>query len=330
MPYIRGEDVVLGVGVESTKGTPVAPSFWIPGRNPTTGGPKVNKTPVRETRSTKMASIGSEIVQKSAGGAMDINARVISLGYILKSLLGSVSSGAVAGQAGAYDHVFTILAADPEHPTLTGGIAVAGGQDYRLTRMLVAALTLNWPLDDLVNGSFEYIAENETSIADYTPSFSTADHYFRPQDTTVKLAANLAGLSGATAYKVKEASLDIKNDGKMLQHLGDVEGDAAVIGDIEVTGDLAVDYIDTTVHDAFLAGTYQALSIKSERTDVTIGVSTFPSILVELPRITFETYDQDRPIDDIISQGVGFMSHYSISDSLGIRITLRNTQANYN
>lgn len=330
MSYIRGEDIVLGVGVETVKGTGVTPSFWIPGRAPTTGGPRVNKTPVRETRSTKMPSIGSEIVMKSAGGAMDFNARVISMGYLLKSLLGSVSSGAVAAQAGAYDHVFTILPNEPEHPTLTGGVAVGGGQDYQLARLLVVAMTLNWPIDDLLNGSFEYIAENETEHADYTPSFSTADHYFRPQDTVLKLAANLAGLAGATAVKVKEASLDIKNNGKMLQHLGDMEGDAAIVGDMEITGDFAVDYIDKTMHDAFLANTYQALSIKSERTDVTIGVSTFPSILVELPRITFESYDQDRPIDDIVSQGIGFASHYSISDSLGIRITLRNTQANYN
>lgn len=327
---IRGEDIVLGVGVEATKGTGVAPQIWVPGRTPVTAGPRVNKVPVRETRSTKMPSQGSEIVQKSGGGALDFNARVISLGYILKSLLGNVSSGAVASQAGAYDHVFTLLANEPEHPTLTGALAVGGGQDYEFVRMLVTALTLNWPIDDLLNGSFEFIAESEAEHAAYTPSFGTADHYFRPQDTTVKLAANLAGLAGATAMRVREASLEVTNNGRMLQHLGDVEGDAAIVGDVEVTGDFSVDYADDTLHDIFLNNDYKALSIKSERSDVTIGVSTFPSITIELPRITFESYDADRPIDDIVSEGIGFAAHYSISDSLGIRITLRNTQANYN
>jgi hypothetical protein len=328
---IRGEDILFGVGAETTKGTAVAPSIWIPGRSAVSAGSRVNKVPVKETRATKMPSIGSEIVQKSGGGALDFNARVISLGYILKSLLGSVSSGAVASQAGAYDHVFTLLANEPEHPTLTGALSQPGAaQDYEFVRMLVTALTLNWPIDDLLNGSFEFVAESEAAHAAYTPSFGTADHYFRPQDTTVKLAANLAGLAGATAMKVREASLDISNSGRMLQHLGDVEGDAAIVGDLEVTGDFSVDYADATLHDVFTANTYKALSIKSERTDVTIGVSTFPSITIELPRITFESYDADRPIDDIVSEGIGFAAHYSISDSLGIRITLRNTQANYN
>lgn len=327
---IRGEDIVLGVGVETVKGTGVTPAFWIPGRNPVTAGPRVNKVPVRETRATKMPSIGSEIVQKSGGGALEFNARVISLGYILKSLLGSVSSGAVAAQAGAYDHVFTLLANEPEHPTLTGALSQPGAaQDYQFVRMLITALTLNWPIDDLLNGSFEFIAESENPVSAYTPSFTTTDHYFRPQDTTVKLAANLAGLAGATAMKVREASLDLSNNGRLLQHLGDVEGDAAVTGDFEVSGEFSVDYADATLHDVFTANTYKALSIKSENQAQTIGVSTYPAITIELPRITFESYDADRPIDDIVSEGIGFAGHYSISDSLGIRITLRNTQASY-
>ena len=329
MSKVRGEDIVLGVGVESVKGTGVAPQIFIPGRAPATAGPMVNKVPVRETRSTKMPSQGSEIVMQSGGGALEFNARVISLGYILKSLLGSVSSGAVASQAGAYDHVFTLLANDPSHPTLTGALANGSEQHYEFVRMLVTALTLNWPIDDLLNASMEYISEGEAEHADYTPSFGSADHYFRPQDTVVKLAANLAGLEAASPILVRDASLDIKNNGRLLQHLGDVNGDEAIVGDVEVTGNFSVDYADDTYHDIFKNNDYKALSLKSTRTDLTIGVSTNPSILIEIPRITFESYDADRPIDDIVTEGLGFASHYSISDSLGIRITLRNTQANY-
>jgi hypothetical protein len=71
------------------------------------------------------------------------------------------------------------------------------------------------------------------------------------------------------------------------------------------------------------------MQITMTRPDVTIGVSTNPSVTIELPKISFETYDQDRPMDDILGEGIGFASHYSLSDALGIRVTVRNTQANY-
>ena len=328
MPFQRGEDVNIGVAIESSRGTlNDTPGVWIPGRTPAGVIAMLDKVDVAETRSTKMSSQGSEITQKRSGGNLEFNLRVSSLGYLLKSLLGNVTTSTL--ETGVYQHIFSILASNPQHPSLSLHLSKPQIQSYSYVNALVKSLEIRTPVDDLVNGTVEFLATAEAEHAAYSPSFSSNDYYFRHQDLTVKIASAMAGLAGATPIKVNDFSVSIDNGARTNQQVGNLSPSDVLATVIAVEGDLELDLTDKSLYDLFRAGTYQAFRIQGVRSDITIGAVNNPTFILDLPKISFEGFDEDRKIDDIVTQKLKFKAHYSLADALGIQVTLKNEKANY-
>lgn len=329
MPKLLGENVVLGVGLESSRGTGVAPQIFIPARAPSSITPVVEKALIKETRQTRIASQDSELTQTRAEGDIEFNLRYRSIGYLLKSLLGSVASGAVSGQSGAYDHVFSVDNDEPQAPTLTVALAQAARQHYEFAGAVVRSLEINVPLDDVVNCVANLLGPKFAEHADYTVTDDSADKYFRQYDTEVKIATNVAGLGAATALKLKELGLSINNNGRPEQNIGSLPAEDVYSMLFDIEGSFALDYADDTYHDLFATGAYRAMQIKFTRTDTTIGASTNPSMTIVLPKVSFESYNPNRPIDDVVRDELGFRAHWDSAQNKAIEITLRNTLASY-
>ena len=87
-----------------------------------------------------------------------------------------------------------------------------------------------------------------------------------------------------------------------------------------------------TDRDYYTAGLYKAMRIEIERTDKTIGTTNNPKLIINLPKVSFETWSPDRPIDDIVSQSVELTAHYdgSVGVAKAIDVTLVNETTNYN
>lgn len=330
MSYLLGEGVNLGVGVESERGTGVTPQIWIPARTPSGISIVMDKALIKETRRTRMSSEGSEAVMKRAEGDLEFNVRNNSIGYLLKSLLGSVNSAPASGEAVVYEHEFTIDKDDPQNPSLTVALSQPGQQDYEYPLMVVSSLELNTPVDDLVNATINMIAKNEAEHGDYSVAFEENDYYFRNYDVTIKIADDLAGLDAAEAMKVKEFKLSMVNNARPNQNIGDLNPDDVIGLLMEITGDMTLDYVDTDIHDIYADGTYKAMRIEMVRDDVTIGYSENPRVTIDLARVSFEKYEADRPIDDIVMEKIGFQAHYAEDDVEPITVTLVNEIADYN
>lgn len=328
----RGEECIVGVGSQSDRGTPVDPQMWIPGRTPSGISDVVEKTMVKETRGTKIESIASEIIGKHAEGNLEFNLRCESIGFILKSLLGQVDSDPVAGQSGAYDHVFTVLPSDPEHPVLTAALSQPANQDYEYVDSMPISLQIKITPDDLVVATVGFYAkkEQENSGTPYVPTFVTRDYYFRHQDVSVKMAANVAGLGAATAMALRDFEITIPNGGKGIPTISSLNPANVIAGKIAITGTMTLDLSDTSLHDDFDEGSYAALQITMTRADVTIGSSTNPSITILLPKVSLETWAPTRPIDDVVTQQAGFAAHYDETTAKAVTITVRNQRSDYN
>lgn len=333
MPYLLGESVNLGVGGESAaaRGTGVTPSIWIPARTPSGIRVVQDKTLLRETRASGVMSYASEVVEKRAEGDLEFNLRVNSIGWILQSLFGSSASVAKsAPNASVYDHTFSVLINSPQHPTLTLGLRQPGIQDYEYPMATVNSLEIRTPVNDLVNATAGFIAKTENEHSAYTVSFSdTVDRYFRNQDVTIKLAANVAALSGASALGVKEFSLSVNNNARPNRNVGSSTPSDILALLMEITGSMTLDYTAKTNHDAFIAGTYQAMSITFTRSDVTIGSSANPTLVITLPKVSFEDLTPDRPLDDIATENIGFTAHYDSTAAYAIQAVLSNTLTTY-
>ena len=330
--YLLGESVNLGVGGESAaaRGTPVAPAIWIPARTPSGIRQIVEKTLLRETKASGVMSSGSEITSKRAEGDLEFNLRSNSIGWILQSLFGSsVPVAKSAPNAAVYDHTFSVLLNNPQHPSLTLALRQPNVQDYEYPLALVNSLEIRTPVNDLVNATVGFIAKTENEHSAYTVSFSdTVDRYFRNSDVTIKFATNVAGLAAASAVGVKEFSLSINNNARPNTVISGVNDVIALL--MEIGGSLKLDTTSKANHDIYTAGTYQAMSITFTRSDVTIGSSANPTLVFTLPKVSFEDWTPDRPLDDIVTEGIKFSAHYDSTAAYAIQAVLSNTITTYN
>ena len=333
MSYLLGESINLGVGGESAaaRGTGVTPSIWIPARTPSGIRPILEKVLLRETRGSGIMSNASEIVQKRAEGDLEFNLRLNSIGWIFQSLLGSSTPVAKsAPNASVYDHTFSVLLNNPQHPTLTLGLGAPNQQDYEYANAVVNSLEIRTPVDDLVNATVGFIAKSEATHADYTVSFATSDSYFRQQDVSIKIANDTTGLAAATPIKLKEFSLAINNNARPDMNIGSLTPNDVFAMLMEIGGSCTIDYQGTTYHDLFTAGTSQALQITMTRTDLTIGSSANPTLVITLPKITFEDLSPDRPLDDVATDKIKFSAHYDATTAKAISVVLTNLITTYN
>lgn len=335
MAYLMGDNIQLGIGMENpaSRGTAVAPQIWLPARSPATVNAVVDTVAVRETMKTGIRSSDSSITQVRAEGDVEFNVRVASIGYILKSLLGSVTSNTALG---ATTHTFTRQTESPLHPSLTLGLAQPNHQDYSYDLSVVSSLEIRTPIDDLVNATASFVSKAETEIANYTPTFTLAeDVFFRNHDITVKFATNVAGLSGASAICVKDMSVNVSNNVRPNQCLNSANSTSPAdvfTLDTEIGGSLTVDYEGATAyHDVFVGQDYQAMEIKMIRDDLPVlGTSTdYYSLTITLPKVSFSSYSAERPIDDIVTENVEFMAHYDTTEAKAIEVELINELADY-
>jgi len=75
------------------------------------------------------------------------------------------------------------------------------------------------------------------------------------------------------------------------------------------------------------------MRIEMERTDIQIGTdpSQHPKITIDMPKVSFEGWDPDRPLDDIVTEGVEIKIHYDYDTDAAraIEITIVNEVEKY-
>lgn len=336
MAYLLGEQIQLGMGLETSRGTAVSPEAWIPARTPAGIISVVDKVPVRETRGSSISSEGAEIVQTRAEGDLEFNVRAETIGYIIKSLLGDSQSTPLGGTA--FQHVFTRQTTGAQNPSLTLSLAMPGHQSYEYPLSVVSSLEIRTPVDDLVNATVSFISKSEDDHAAFSPSFSTSDVVFRNHDVTIKFADTVAELDNATGVCVKEFSLNLANNARANQCIGNISPSDIFSLWTEITGSFVADFDgEEDYYDVFKTAGYKAMRIEMRRTDgapLYVAGSgddddVYPTLRIDLHKVSFSGYTQDRPIDDIVTENVEFMGHYKEEDGEAITVTLINEIPDY-
>jgi len=329
MPILRGEDLNIGIGLEGVRGSFVEPQAFIPGRTPTGVMLEVKKALLKETRSSGAMSQGSEVVSKEVVGNLEFNLKSETIGYLLKSLLGKLTTTTSEGTA--KNHKFELALCNPQFPTLSLALAQCGAfQDYGYNNVMVKSLEIKTPVDDLVNATVEFVGSDESEQTGFSLAFEDSDLIFRPGDVSIKIADDVAGLTSAVAVNAREFSLVVNNNARAQYGLGSVAPTDAVAGLLEVSGDLTLDYESEDYHDIYVAGEYKAMQIVIQRADVLLGSTTkHPTITITLPKVSIEKNEQDRPIDDLVKDKISFVAHYDTDEEKVVEVNVINEVASY-
>lgn len=327
MAYERGEARALGVAMETTRGTFVAAQDYVRMREPDTIQTVVEHADIKESRPTGLARESKVVVMKKVEGDVALNLRFRTIGYFLKSLLGSLSSATEAGQTVVYRHTIA-LALGVLSPTLSLSLARGSYTHKQVPGAVVTKMSLNFPVDDVINGSVSIKGLTETTTTNFTPAFASTDYLAPHQMVTVKVAANTAGLSGATAMVITDLSIELDRENRERTNISSIQPVDFVAKLLNVTGKFTMDKFDDTYKDLAEAGTVRAMSITITNTAQIIGTATNPQLVITLPNVTLKT-TETRPMDDLITDEITFEANYDDAAANGITISLLNEKLNY-
>lgn len=327
MTLVRGESIAMGVGVEGTRGTFAAAQDYMRTREPVTAQTVVDKVDIRETKVTGLNTQGQEVVREAVEGEAQFNMRYRTIGYILKSLLGGVSSATEAGESAVYRHTFTL---DPAvlQPTLSLSLARGDHPHKQVLGAIISSLSLNFPVDDVVNGTASIMGREEVDTSDFTPAFASDDYLAPHQMVTVKVASDVSGLSGASALVLTSSEVEINRESSEKRSISSVHPVDHKAGLLQVTGTLDFEKEDDTYRDLAISNASRALQFSVINTAKTIGSAANPEVTITLPNVTFTT-SEERPIDNVVTEQLSFTAHYDDSEASGITVSLVNEKENY-
>lgn len=139
-------------------------------------------------------------------------------------------------------------------------------------------------------------AQQSTSVAN-TVAYVIENRY-RPQDVVVKIASTVAGLTGATALRVKDLTFSIENSVITEPSLG-TTNPSYYPGTRKLSLSMGRLYLDTTMKALVFGTTQQAMSITMSRADVSIGTGTptNPSITLTFQPGFFADWSRDGGLD---------------------------------
>ena len=153
MSKISGRLVRLGLAIEASRGTGLAPSIWMPHVN-TTLFPKVDEARDIGAMGSLADSNDKVITEKYAEGDITAEMRDQSIGYFLYAWLGALST---TGSADEYTHAFS-LSESNQHKSLT--IVEKSDIVTQMYKMaMLSRFEINVTLDGLVQLLLEYLLE---------------------------------------------------------------------------------------------------------------------------------------------------------------------------
>lgn len=324
MTKVIGRKFSLGIGKETVRGTSVAAAFWIP-KTDVSVDDRINYAVHDASIGVIEDSIGQDITGKYSEISIGGNVYDKSFGLLLLATFGTETSQTLV-ETGVYDHLFNV-AQTSQHTSLT--IACAdpnGGTGLRYTLGMIEQLTMEFEVGKYFTYSADLRANANTATAN-TASF-TAENLFRPQDGTIKLATNLAGLGAASPISIKKGSITIKKNLEDDFIIGNVAAADRLNKEFSVEGSLELFYDDRTMIDTYmLADLAQAMRIDFQNLGTLIGATKSPELVFDMGKVKMQEVSRKIDNSGIISQTVKFKAFYSIADTSMIKATIRNTQS---
>lgn len=316
MTKFVGRRGTLGIAIEATRGTPVAPTYWLP--YVTMSFFDRTETAREEQGMGNIADSDSIYVTMRRGeGEVEAQIYDYGLGYILTSLL-----GAVPVTTGSYTHTFT-LSSTNQQKTLSL-YWQDPDRNYMFPMAVVESLEITVEPTGIVEYTIAFKSKSARNWATLTPSFTTLGSKFLHQHVETRLAANVGALSAATPISVKELNLTINRNSIFDEVIGTVEPEDVLGQQLSVEGTLNLNLEDDTYRNYMMNGDYRSMEIKFNR-------SAASSLQFQFPRVDFSEWEPDYTLNEIAKQDIQFKGNYDSANALAIISTavLINAKSSY-
>jgi hypothetical protein len=322
-PFIGRKDAV-GVGLETTAGTGVAPQAWQ--RHLSLSLDQKTTQAQNNSAMGRVEDINdSAVTEEWAEGSVNGKITDITIGYILANIFGSVSAAAHPSETLVYDNTFTVNQNQQPNPLTFSRVNPVASRRYALG--MLTDFELDIKTGGWVQFTSTFVSKTGATSSD-TVAF-TNENEFTSKHVTVKVATNIAGLSGATALQLKELKLKISRKANRFVPFGAIDPATFDTESWGVTGTMVLRYTDTTLETLALANTRQAMSVALVNTDTTIGTSSNPSLTFTAPKVRLTPITLDNNLDQVLNQTVAFTAELDVVLAYMMQAVLTNTQNGY-
>lgn len=318
MTKFVGRRGTLGLAIESTRGTPVNPTFWVPWA---TMSVKDTVEEAREEQGMGVIADGDSkfVVMKMAEGEVEAQLYDKALGAILTGVIGALPTTAGSDP---YTHDFT-LSNSNQHKSLALYWKDPDRSDM-FPLSSVNSFKISAEPSGIVNYTTGFMSKIAREWTSQTTDFTSLGNKFLHQHVQVRLATSIAGLAAATPISLKSLELNIEKNTAYDGVMGTVEPEDILNQQLSVAGNFKLNLEDDTYRDYMINGTYRSLEIKLYR-------SSSSSLTFQFPRVDFSEWEPDFALNEIAKQGINFKANYDAANALDIISTcsLVNSQPSY-
>lgn len=305
------QDCSVGLGIESTYGTPVTVTRWLEFVSEGFGWTK-NVVQGEGLRvGARVARSGRRVVPTASGtGDLELEFLSKGLGLLLQCGLGSGASTLVS--AGLYQQVFT-LADVPPSATIQKGLPRADGTvgAFTYAGCMVDELELSFAADEVLKVKSSWDTKDMTTATAYAaPSYPTAPQLLHfgagttgglytgtlTAPTTTALGSALTQVAGVRSGSVS-LKRNLTTDRFNLGGSGRKDKPLTARRP-EISGSLSVEYRDAVFTDAILADTSMTLLVTT-----TVGTD---AVQIIVPEIKFDGALPTANGGDLIVQDLAF------------------------
>ena len=320
---IIGREVEFGIAIESARGTAkTVADKWA--RKATANVVERATHVVDDTTRGRIEDAeGRRVVQKFVEGEVSGPVHADLLGYMLANIYGVVVTTTISGSVKS--HAFT-LGQNIQHPSLTLFAKDGAVQQQTFDNAMIGTLEISASIDDYVRYTASFIASEAASNAD-TPDYD--DEYdFIARDITIKIAADEASLSAATAIKAKDIAITF-DQGLVRDHVvGSYFADDIYNSKMMIEGELTLNFADETFKDLYLGNDAKYMQITIEG-EADIGSGNKPTVTILLNKVQFMDWNRDGGADELVTEPISFRAFYNADDEQQSEVTLKNLTASY-
>lgn len=323
MAEIVGKEIEFGVATEATRGSAESAADKWMRKVVANVVERANHALDETTRGRLEDGEGRRKVQSYVEGEVNGILHADVIGWLLSNIYGVVVSSNVSGSI--YSHVFS-LQQSIQHQSLSLFAKDGAVQQLVFANAMINTLEISAAIDDYVRFAANFIAASAADDTD-TPSYDT-EYDFVARDITVKLADSEAGLSGATATKVKDISITW-DQGLIRDHVvGSYTPDDVYNAKLMIEGNFTVNFADETFKDLYLGDDDKYMSITIEG-EADLGSGNYPTITVVLNKVQIMDWNRSGENDALVTETIAFRAFYNPSDSEQSTVTVKNLTSSY-
>lgn len=316
----------VGAGVESTRGTAqVTTLYWIP-FSVLSFDDKVEKVRESSAFGNLADSDSAYTTSKFANGNIEGDLYAKSLGAYLYSIFGTTTP--TLSETGVYSHAYT-LAATNQHKSLT--LTYKDPNENLVFKMgMIDEFKITVEPKGIVSYTAGFASMASNTWGTLTPAFTSLGAKFLHQHLQVKVAANIAGIGAATPIDVKKLELTIKKNVENDNVCGTLQPGDIVNKEFSVEGSITINRNDNTFKTYGLTDVYKAMQIVLDDPTL-IGATLGTKLTIQMPRVDFTEWEQDRSLGDLVTETFTFKANYDAVNGLDqiSTCTLVNTVVSY-